>query len=104
MAKQNKEKRPEYVELQATDDITVRMYDPGKNDKVRASLTLDVGGGKMVIYGNAVNGKNGWFFSYPQYKGKDGEYKNLVFALDKEINDAISSALEDGADIYGVAN
>lgn len=95
---------PEYIEKEATDDILVRMYDPGKNNKARASLTLEVGGGKMVIYGNAVNGKNGWFFSYPQYKTKDGEYKNLVFALDKEVNDAISGALEEAADAYGVAN
>ena len=95
---------PEYVEKEATDDILVRMYDPGKNNKARASLTLEVGGGKMVIYGNAVNGKNGWFFSYPQYKTKEGEYKNLVFALDKEVNDAISGALEEAAEAYGVAN
>lgn len=99
-----KTSKPEYVEKEATDDITVRMYEPGKKDKCSASLTLEVGGGKMVIYGNAVNGKNGWFFSYPQYKNKEGEYKNLVFALDKEINDAISSALEEAADEYGVAN
>lgn len=99
-----KSSKPEYVEKEATEDITVRMYDPGKKDKCSASLTLEVGGGKMVIYGNAVNGKNGWFFSYPQYKNKEGEYKNLVFALDKEINDAISSALEEAADEYGVAN
>ena len=99
-----KTSKPEYVEKEATDDITVRMYDPGKKDKCSASLTLEVGGGKMVIYGNAVNGKNGWFFSYPQYKNKEGEYKNLVFALNKEINDAISSALEEAADEYGVAN
>lgn len=91
---------PEYIEKEATDDITVRMYDPGKNNKARASLTLEVGGGKMVIYGNAVKGKNGWFFSYPQYKTKDGEYKNLVFALDKEVNDAISAALEECAEAY----
>lgn len=96
--------KPEYIEKEATDDILVRMYDPGKSNKARASLTLEVGGGKMVIYGNAVNGKGGWFFSYPQYKSKDGEYKNLVFALDREINDAISTALEEAADVYGVAN
>lgn len=99
-----KASNPEYIEKEATDDILVRMYDPGKNNKARASLTLEVGGGKMVIYGNAVNGKGGWFFSYPQYKSKDGEYKNLVFALDREINDAISEALEECADEYGVAN
>lgn len=97
-------KKPEYVEREAGDDITVRMYDPGKQKSARASLTLELAAGKMVIYGNAVNSKNGWFFSYPQYKAKDGSYKNLVFSLDKEINEAISAALEDAADEYGVAN
>lgn len=99
-----KASKPEYIEKEASDDIIVRMYDPCKKDKTRASLTLEVGGGRIVIYGNAVNGKSGWFFSYPQYKNKEGEYKNLVFALDREVNDAIDEALEECADGYGVAN
>ncbi len=106
MARREREnkKKPEYVEVKVGDNMTVRMYDPGKDDKTRASLTVAVEGGALVIYGNAVNGRNGWFFSYPQYKDKDGDYHNLVFALNKETNEAISNALEDAADTFGVAN
>lgn len=105
MARREREnKKPEYVEVKVGDNMTVRMYDPGKEDTARASLTIEVEGGPLVVYGNAVNGRNGWFFSYPQYKNKDGEYKNLVFALNRETNEAISNALEDAADNFGAAN
>lgn len=105
MARREREKKnPEYVEVKVGDNMIVRMYDPGKDDTARASLTVGVEGGPLIIYGNAVNGRNGWFFSYPQYKNKDGEYKNLVFALNRETNEAISNALEDAADKFGAAN
>lgn len=100
----NKKNKQEYMEVKVGDNMTVRMYDPGKDDTARASLTVDVEGGPLVVYGNAVNGRNGWFFSYPQYKDKQGNYKNLVFALNRETNEAISNALEDAADNFGAAN
>lgn len=106
MARREREnkKKPGYVEVKVGDYMTVRMYDPGKDDTTRASLTIEVEGGPLVVYGNAVNGRYGWFFSYPQYKDKHGDYKNLVFALNRETNEAISNALEDAADTFGVAN
>lgn len=88
-------KKQDYIDVEATEDITVRVYPP-EGKRARASLVVETSAGKLCIYGNAMNGKNGWFYSYPQYKGKDGEYHNLVFALDKEVNDAISNALEEG--------
>lgn len=100
----NKKNKPEYVEVKVGDNMLVRMYDPGKEDTTRASLTIGVEGGPLIVYGNAVNGRNGWFFSYPQYKDKQGNYKNLVFALNRETNEAISNALEDAADNFGAAN
>lgn len=105
MARREREnKKPEYVEVKVGDNMIVRMYDPGKDDTARASLTIEVEGGPLVVYGNAVNGRNGWFFSFPQYKTKQGDYKNLVFALNRETNEAISNALEDAADNFGAAN
>lgn len=94
MAKQTntKAKKPEYKEENATEDIVVRVY-PGKGDRLSASLTIETEVGHVVIYGQAVDGKNGWFFSFPSYKGKDGEYHNIVYALEKEVNEAISEAL-----------
>ena len=105
MARREREnKKPEYVEVKVGDNMIVRMYDPGKDDTARASLTIGVEGGPLIVYGNAVNGRTGWFFSFPQYKTKQGDYKNLVFALNRETNEAISNALEDAADNFGAAN
>lgn len=93
MAKSNtKAKKPSYKEENATEDIVVRAY-PGEGDRLSASLTIETEVGHVVIYGQAVNGKNGWFFSWPSYKGKDGEYHNTAYALEKDVNDAISEAL-----------
>lgn len=102
--RERKKKNPEYVEVKVGNNMTVRMYDPGKDDTTRASLTIEVVCGPLIVYGNAVNGRNGWFFSYPQYRDKQGNYKNLVFALNRETNEAISNALEDAAENFGVAN
>ena len=92
-----KAKKAEYKELNATEDIVVRVY-PGDEDRLSASLTIETTAGHIVIYGQAVNGKNGWFFSYPSYKGKDGEYHNIVYALEKEVNENISEALSEMLD------
>ena len=90
-------KTAQYKELNATEDIVVRVY-PGDEDRLSASLTIETTAGHIVIYGQAVNGKNGWFFSYPSYKGKDGEYHNIVYALEKEVNENISEALSEMLD------
>lgn len=97
MAKNTKAKKAEYKEQNATEDIVVRVY-PGSGDRLSASLTIEVAEGHIVIYGQAVNGKNGWFFSYPSYKGNDGEYHNIVYALEKEVNDSIAEALSEMLD------
>lgn len=93
-------KKAEYKELNATEDIVVRVVRiyPGDEDRLSASLTIETTAGHIVIYGQAVNGKNGWFFSYPSYKGKDGEYHNVVYALEKEVNENISEALSEMLD------
>ena len=66
MAKQanTKAKKSDYKEENATEDIVVRVY-PGKGERLSASLTIETEVGHVVIYGQAVDGKNGWFFSFP---------------------------------------
>lgn len=44
-------------------------------------------------------GKNGWFISYPSYKDKDGQYKELVFAT-KAFNAAIIEKFEENIKVY----
>lgn len=96
MAKNEKTKAQKhnykFKEENATEDIVVRVY-LGEGERLSASLTIETEVGHVVIYGQAVDGRNGWFFSFPSYKGKDGEYHNIVYALEKDVNEAISEAL-----------
>jgi DNA-binding cell septation regulator SpoVG len=86
-------KAAEYIEENATEDIVVRVYPKDGSERLSASVTIESEAGHIVIYGQAVDGKNGWFFSWPSYKGKDGKYHNTAYALEKDVNEAISEAL-----------
>lgn len=67
--------------------------------------------GKDVIHGTICigsylfikivmrKGKNGWFISYPSYKDKNGDYKDLVFAT-KAFNEAIIKKFEESLKVY----
>lgn len=49
----------------------------GKDDLVFFSLTLN---GVSINNCRVVSGKNGDFISWPQYKGSNNQYYNVVFA------------------------
>lgn len=70
--------------------VTAKVYLPKKemcNLKAFASLTIE---DKIVITGlKLVEGKNGMFINFPQYKSRD-EYKDIVFPLNKELRDKLT--------------
>lgn len=70
--------------------VTAKVYLPKKemgNLKAFASLTIE---DKIVITGlKLVDGKNGMFINFPQYKSGD-EYKDIVFPLNKELRDKLT--------------
>lgn len=74
---------------------TVKVFMPQKEMgslKAFASLTID---DSLVITGiKLVEGKNGLFINFPQYKSGD-EYKDVVFPLTKELRDNVTKLVVD---------
>ena len=70
--------------------VTAKVFLPKKemgNLKAFASLTIE---DKIVITGlKLVEGKNGMFINFPQYKSGD-DYKDIVFPLNKELRDKLT--------------
>ena len=79
-----------FVELDKDGYITLDLYDRGRKG-ISAKITLC---DAFVIYARVVEGKNGAFLSYPNFKTKDGDYVNQAYCFDTDINKAINEAIE----------
>ena len=78
-------------------DVRVFPIEDGKGILANASVTL---GGVFVVTGlKVIDGKKGAFVSMPQYKSKDGEWKDSCFPITadfrNELIDAVLDAYED---------
>ena len=78
-------------------DVRVFPIEDGKGILANASVTL---GGVFVVTGlKVIDGKKGAFVSMPQYKSKDGEWKDSCFPITaefrEELSDAVLEAYED---------
>lgn len=64
-------------------NVTLRLNESQRsNPKAFIELKLD---DTLIVKGlTLVDGKKGLFVSYPATKGKDGNYYNSVYSLDKE--------------------
>ena len=74
----------------------VRVVEGKNGDLVFLTLVLN---GVTVNNCRIANGKNGDFVSFPQYKGKDGNYYSYVYAPlsdedTKNIIDAVQTELD----------
>lgn len=68
--------------LKSNVKITCKPYNGNSKTKAFIDLTLD---DTLVIKGlTLVEGKDILFLSFPSKKGKDGNYYNSVYSLDKE--------------------
>ena len=86
-----KTKKTAYREVTA-DDMTIRLYpsDKGSADYY-GTLSIDTAAGApLAVKINVYDGSNGVFVSFPSYKGKDGDYVDLVFPTSKELREAIN--------------
>lgn len=54
----------------------------------------------FVIYAKLMNGKHGWFISYPSYETKSGDYKNVCYCFDEELCEKLDAAVKEFADEY----
>ena len=78
-------------------DIRVFPIEDGKGILANVSVTF---GGVFVVTGiKVIDGKKGAFVSMPQYKSKDGEWKDSCFPITgefrEELSDAVLEAYED---------
>lgn len=76
--------------LKSTIKITCRPYDGNSKTKAFIELVLD---NTLVIKGmTLVNGSKGLFLSFPSSKGKDGNYYNSIYSIDKDFTDKLEEA------------
>ena len=78
-------------------EVRVVPIEDGKGILANASVTF---GGVFVVTGiKVIDGKKGAFVSMPQYKSKDGEWKDSCFPITadfrNELIDAVLDAYED---------
>lgn len=76
--------------LKSNVKITCRPYNGNSKTKAFIDLVLD---DTLIIKGlTLVEGKKGLFLSFPSTKGKDRNYYNSVYSLDKEWRDLLQDA------------
>lgn len=76
--------------LKSNVKITCKAYNGNSKTKAFIDLELD---DTLVIKGlTLVEGNNGLFLSFPSKKGKDGNYYNSVYSLDKEWSNLLQDA------------
>ena len=78
-------------------DVRVFPIEDGKGILANVSVTF---GGVFVVTGlKVIDGKKGAFVSMPQYKSRDGEWKDSCFPITaefrEELSDAVLEAYED---------
>lgn len=94
-AKKNSKKQEterEYIEVRSMEVKNVRVVDGKNGDLIFLTLVLN---GVQINNCRIATGKNGDFVSFPQYKGKDGNYYSYVYAaLSEEDTLAICEAVQ----------
>lgn len=76
--------------LKSNVKITCKPYTGNSKTKAFIDLVLD---DTLIIKGlTLVEGKEGLFLSFPSTKGKDGQYYNSVYSLDKEWRNLLQDA------------
>lgn len=68
--------------LKSNVKITCKPYNG--SSKTKAFIDLELDNTLVIKEVTLVEGKEGLFLSFPSKKGKDGNYYNSVYSLDKE--------------------
>lgn len=86
-------KEREYTKIDSFKIENVRVVDTMTGDLIFVNLTIN---GVTIYSCRVVNGSKGDFISFPQQKGKDGKYYNMVYvALSPEDEASILEAIQD---------
>lgn len=71
----------------------VRIYPVKTEGALKANASVNINGFFAVTNVRILEGSKGTFVSLPQYKGRNGEYKDICFPCTKEAKAAFDKAV-----------
>ena len=74
-------------------DFNVRIYPIKTDGALKANASVNSNGFFAVSKVRILEGTKGLFVSMPQYKGQNGEYKDICFPCTKEAKQAFDKAV-----------
>ena len=85
---------PQKEQFQETPmDFDVRIYPVKTDGALKANASVNINGFFAVSKVRILEGTKGLFVSMPQYKGQNGEYKDICFPCTKEAKQAFDKAV-----------
>lgn len=95
-AKKGNKKEVEYVKVDRVDVRSARVVETKNGDIVFFTLLLN---GVFINNCRVISGKNGDFIGWPQYKGSDDKWYNVVYVPisdedTKNILDLVQAAID----------
>jgi len=74
-------------------NFDVRIYPVKTDGALKANASVNINGFFAVSKVRILEGIKGLFVSMPQYKGQNGEYKDICFPCTKEAKQAFDKAV-----------
>lgn len=71
----------------------VRVYPSRSDGTLKANATVNLNGAFALTNIRVMEGSRGLFVSMPQYRGRNGEYKDICFPCTKESRAAFDQAV-----------
>ena len=85
---------PQKEQFQETPmDFDVRIYPVKTDGALKANASVNINGFFAVSKVRILEGTKGLFVSMPQYKGQNGEYKDICFPCTKKAKQAFDKAV-----------
>jgi len=83
--------------------ITAKVFKNNGEGSIKAGASITIEDAFVVTGLKVIDSKNGLFVSMPNYKTKNGEYKDSCFPLSKELRTQIQETVlkEYGGDAKG---
>ncbi|MDD3229244.1 MAG: SpoVG family protein [Oscillospiraceae bacterium] len=80
-------------EQQTPMQFDVRIYPVKTDGALKANASVNINGFFAVTNVRILDGSKGTFVSLPQYKGRNGEYKDICFPCTKDAKAAFDKAV-----------
>ncbi|MDD4511207.1 MAG: SpoVG family protein [Oscillospiraceae bacterium] len=80
-------------ESQSPMQFDVRIYPVKTDGALKANASVNINGFIAVTNVRVLEGTKGTFVSLPQYKGRNGEYKDICFPCTREAKAAFDKAV-----------